>query len=376
MPPADLLLAPPGGMLVNASLSDVQTLRDIARSLLTRAMWHLGAGRTEAAWRDIHAMHRLSRLMAPPGRGLFVVTHLVSVAIGAVANAATLDVLQSPDLSPDEAAAIRRDLDALPARAGAADSVAIEQLVALDVVMKLAAMNRAERSRTLSSNLLMDSPEWRLQTSIDFNVALRDLNDCHDRVAAAAQLPDRAARGLAFDAIDGDIASAARAPSGWRRVAWLLRSATNRQARSADVGAGLVNTLRAGWSTIFDMDDRARAEFDLLCVAAAIAEYRLRGLGGPDRPCPERLEALVPDVLAEVPHDPFTGGPLAYERRGDGYLLYAVGTNGVDDGGTSGDIVKGEWQAPDPFARSAEHGLDNVLRLPTPRRRPLPEANP
>lgn len=48
---------------------------------------------------------------------------------------------------------------------------------------------------------------------------------------------------------------------------------------------------------------------------------------------PERLEALVPSVLTEVPLDPFTGKPLLYRLSGDELLIYSVGSNGRDDGG-------------------------------------------
>ena len=44
-------------------------------------------------------------------------------------------------------------------------------------------------------------------------------------------------------------------------------------------------------------------------------------------------ESLVPDYLAAVPIDPYSGRPLVYRRTGDGYLLYSVGLDGVDDGG-------------------------------------------
>lgn len=48
---------------------------------------------------------------------------------------------------------------------------------------------------------------------------------------------------------------------------------------------------------------------------------------------PEKLEELVPDYLGEVPPDSFTGKPLIYHPQADGYLLYSVGRNGVDDQG-------------------------------------------
>lgn len=59
---------------------------------------------------------------------------------------------------------------------------------------------------------------------------------------------------------------------------------------------------------------------------------------------PNSLSELIPDRLAELPVDPFSGATLRYKlidastdphRRG--YLLYAVGVDGVDDGGKQSD---------------------------------------
>ena len=48
---------------------------------------------------------------------------------------------------------------------------------------------------------------------------------------------------------------------------------------------------------------------------------------------PERLEELAPDILSVIPVDPFTGKSLIYKPGGEGFLLYSVGVNGVDDHG-------------------------------------------
>jgi hypothetical protein len=49
---------------------------------------------------------------------------------------------------------------------------------------------------------------------------------------------------------------------------------------------------------------------------------------------PEELADLVPGYLKEVPPDRFRDGPPVYKRKGDGYLLYSVGPNREDDGGS------------------------------------------
>lgn len=62
---------------------------------------------------------------------------------------------------------------------------------------------------------------------------------------------------------------------------------------------------------------------------------------------PESLDDLVPDILNQKPIDPFNSLPLIYERIDDGYLIYSIGPDLIDDsakiewkkGKEKGDIV-------------------------------------
>ncbi len=53
---------------------------------------------------------------------------------------------------------------------------------------------------------------------------------------------------------------------------------------------------------------------------------------------PHQLSELVPDYLTRLPLDPFTDEPLRYRLEAEnGYVLYSVGENGIDDGGVEPD---------------------------------------
>jgi hypothetical protein len=74
---------------------------------------------------------------------------------------------------------------------------------------------------------------------------------------------------------------------------------------------------------------------DLTVAAIALKRYRLR-----HGDWPERLDQLVPDYLKGVPTDWFGTGPLKYRRNADGtFLLYSVGKDRRDDGGDAGDPI-------------------------------------
>jgi hypothetical protein len=69
---------------------------------------------------------------------------------------------------------------------------------------------------------------------------------------------------------------------------------------------------------------------NLLITALALHAYHLqRGK------YPTALSALAPDDLAALPSDPFaSSGALRYSLKGSKYILYSVGPDGKDDGGT------------------------------------------
>jgi hypothetical protein len=85
---------------------------------------------------------------------------------------------------------------------------------------------------------------------------------------------------------------------------------------------------------------------DLARVACALERYRLA-----NGQFPEALEALAPKFIEKLPRDVINGQPLKFRRTDDGqFILYSVGWNEIDDGGTVGltkygnpDWSKGDW---------------------------------
>jgi hypothetical protein len=64
-------------------------------------------------------------------------------------------------------------------------------------------------------------------------------------------------------------------------------------------------------------------------AAVGIERYRRRHA----EQLPALLGDIVPSMLSAAPVDPFSGEPVHYLRTGDGYNVYSVGENRVDDGG-------------------------------------------
>jgi len=73
----------------------------------------------------------------------------------------------------------------------------------------------------------------------------------------------------------------------------------------------------------------AQAAITITYTAIALERYHLAR-----NAYPEKLDQLVPAYIEKVPTDFMDGKPLRYSLRKDGtFLLYSVGSDGVDDGG-------------------------------------------
>jgi hypothetical protein len=81
------------------------------------------------------------------------------------------------------------------------------------------------------------------------------------------------------------------------------------------------NHARAYWNS----------EALLKCAIAALAAERFRQAKGR---WPDKLQELVPDYLRAVPIDPFDGKELRVRQLSDGIVIYSVGPDGQDNGGS------------------------------------------
>lgn len=91
--------------------------------------------------------------------------------------------------------------------------------------------------------------------------------------------------------------------------------------------------------------------------AAAIACERYRLEHGH---WPGTWEQLIPKYLAKVPIDPFSGKPLLLKTLPDHLVIYSIGANGIDDGGSVSRVDKKEFVL-DPGIRlymPSQRGID------------------
>jgi hypothetical protein len=262
------------------------------------------------------------------------------VAIATAHNAcnATVTLLHHGQLSVELAREIDRDLATLPPFSAMARSLdQMERIAALDAFIRVGTGGGNEMFSAVSGVQDNDFGNNAFNViSVDWNVVLRESNRWYDRLAAAARMPDRPTREAEFDQIEAEMqqmVAEIRTPSRW------LTGVVSRKQRSKLVSSLMLGLFLPAVSSAIEAQDRGNAIHELTRLAAALAVYRAEHGGYPDG-----LEALVPGVLTKLPVDLYNAKPFVYQRDGDGHLLYSMGANGTDDGGSNDQLrlLKGQ----------------------------------
>jgi hypothetical protein len=367
---------PSGKPLMFALLPTEQASASWARALALRAMLRLEEGNVAGARDDLYACHRLARLI---GNSPCLIGALISAAIESLAFEGDVALIEHGKLGARDALAYQAKLRSLPPLPVVAEKFdRYERLVFLD---SLKVMMRDRQFQPEASPALAADPNTISNRLFAYwDGALRVGNETYDEWSAAARLPVRQ-RQKAFERLEQklkqggaevigkdlfDKLTAGGGPDQMKIVADKFRSLvagsladpTNDNkpqgsifktatpaACGRQIGKLLVSLLMPAINGNCAAEDRARARHALEQVGFALVAYQ-----ADHRMYPAKLEALVPKYLGAVPQDPCTGEPLRYDRRGDGFLLYSKGTNGVDEGGRSFD--------------SQPPGDDIVLQLP------------
>jgi len=91
-----------------------------------------------------------------------------------------------------------------------------------------------------------------------------------------------------------------------------------------------------GLSRAIQRDGDHTARIRTAQTAIAVERFRRAHNGE----LPTDLNELVPTYMPSLPRDPFDGQPLRFKRRTTGYVVYSIGSDLRDDGGSEGDPQK------------------------------------
>jgi hypothetical protein len=82
--------------------------------------------------------------------------------------------------------------------------------------------------------------------------------------------------------------------------------------------------------TLLELDAQNFARLRVAQTVVALERYRLKN----ERQLPLKLSELFPRFLHFAPLDPFDGYPLRYTNLPEGYIVYSIGKDLKDNGGT------------------------------------------
>jgi hypothetical protein len=132
---------------------------------------------------------------------------------------------------------------------------------------------------------------------------------------------------------DADLKSLNDKPKDWPNL--LVDAAEKsapKEAASEQLARMMVALFLPAMGAVTRAEDRTEVTREMVQAAFALAAYRAEQGSYPDK-----LEALVPKYLAKVPDDLFKKAPgsVGYRREGEGYVMWTVHINGIDDNGAS-----------------------------------------
>ena len=323
--------------LVLALLPLVSECRSLASALAARAMFRVSAGQTDDAWQDLMAAHRLSRLVM---QGPTLVEGLVGLGTNIQICAAQRALLQHAELTAEQIAQMRGDLDTLSPLSNIVDKLDFyERLTCLDSIFSTAREMSGGAASGLTDNALFSRLAELRGKSIDWNLVSTRVNSWWDKNIVACRMPTRARRKVALAGLEDEFKKRAQAPKGVKEsINAAIEALDSRRAISERLADVFIALMLPAMSNFCDVQERGALELDLTKLTFSIAAYR-----ADHGTYPARLSDLVPKYIPKVPDDPFAAAPIRYTINEGGYVLHSFGPDQWDDGVSEEDAAYETW---------------------------------
>jgi len=328
-------------------------------ALLARSMLHLEEGRLDDSWKDLLTCMRLARVVS---RGPLLAHFSYATLAEARALEAAVALVRRGEPSPDRLRRYLADVRNLPERSGVAEKLDVAGRFAfLDFVSSIPRKRRHFFSAMFGRYncplpfLIVGSPTLWV---VNWDEILRVGNAWYDKGVVVARQPTRKLRDDACRKLRDEFYAVWRTIIDGRelrveRVSFYVKRPWFVQLVTLGLACRVLYTDVTERTLIVYMEPsialyseamdekECTARSHLLDTALALARYR-RDHGT----YPPTLAKLLPNYLPNPPEDPFSTGILQYRQDGEGYLLYSIGRDEKDDGGTcdpedewEGDIV-------------------------------------
>lgn len=307
-------------------LPHLAPLKRSALWLSASAVYNLHQQNPKSACTDVRAMLALVKGETDER---ILISQLVRIAIAAIGEGATWEILRGTNASDEDLAQLQRGWQSLDF------SHSIEQSFVYERAENLLEYEQIRKSSDRFNKL------WGYFYSSDVSsgesffpkkqraLSLRKWDELRWRWFWSYR---DEVRGLKAYQVLIETTRRAETNGDFRIIKSLAGSNLPQQTREPGDGEGLRNFfLQSTFGSDAALRKSARMETARNTVVTAIAlrRYQLR-----HHQLPAALEKLTPDLLPTVPVDCMDGESLRYRRNTDGtFVLYSVGEDGKDDGG-------------------------------------------
>lgn len=295
---------------IDMLLPEIQNMRTLARALVYEAHYRAQHDDLRGAFDNVVAVHHLAE---HAGQEPILISLLVSFALDGLAKSCLEHLLQAHTLQPDDLAAFDK-WQPIP------NSPRLQRALRLEEAFGLATFAQ-----------LAEEPQFAEKLGTG--------------------LPPVMGSGYRIFLLSSDISSYRRLMERWQKAA--LSSYAERHAAAERITNALRTEptgpltflLLPALQAVHTAAARADAQQRLSQLALAMHRHRLA-----HGAFPKTLDELVAQQETFVPIDPFSDKPLRLIGNDDSWVLYSIGPDLVDDGGTVkdgrqlGDLIF-EWKA-------------------------------
>jgi hypothetical protein len=290
--------------VIEKIMPNLSKYKNFARRLGLRGNWRMYKGDFDGALNDAVMVRRFGDQML--GQGL-IIEQLVGIAINAMGSAQIRFVLSGGEFSAEELKVLQSQLEGLGVQESVLVDFEAEKAFMYDEIQRGFTDDGKGNGRVLKRGLPHVISDYKSALK---GVFLFDFPDRRQVLAEVEKLYDQFNEAVSKSPLEAkqykfDISEAAP---------FMLK-----------IQVGPVDKLRElSWRLITDRE--------ALLATVSILRYE-KETGA----YPESLEKLVDaGYLDKLPQDPFSGGALVYKKTDDGFTLYSVGLDMVDDGGVQG----------------------------------------
>ena len=324
--PNNMLSVEEGDLLIGLPLRFLQPMRSMARLLQADARFAVQAGDPSRAVDDCIAMLDVARLCQ---QDPMLLSQLTGLAIRSLAHSTVLELLSTDSVGSDDRL-LQRLAQALSVPIDPV-SFAGERMILEDIMQRFYSVDEHGDGVFLVSGL----PEAYRMTSIGMpRLIMTNGVRLHELVLQPFVARAAGTRKQVLATFEGLVSEARKLRD---TNPWAIDWTALETRQEALVSNGLLRGVHRfplplvtpGFGPLVIASQGSRFMHHCVRLMVALHQFRIR-----HGHWPQALEALQPDLLTDLPRDPYDGALLRYEVRDDHPVVWSVGLDGIDHGGS------------------------------------------